>query len=224
VDEFFPYLLLIIVPLIIAGIIYGTVLENRRRAALQAIAAKLNLRFYNRDASIAGTYSFLDHMAEGDNRYAFNVMQGEYRGHQVLLYDYHFETQSTDSKGHTETTHHYYCYTMIEQSLVFPELRIYPEGLLSKIGQMLGYSDIDFESSEFSRAFTVRGKDKKFAYDICHTRMMEYLLAHRNTHLEIENRCVALCNQNKMKPDQVIANLDHLVKIRELFPEYLYRQ
>lgn len=217
-------LFVVIVLLILAAIIYGTVLENRRRAALQSIAARLNLRYRNRDASVAGTYSFLDHMTEGHSRYAFNILRGEYRGHSVLLYDYHFATTSTDSKGRTQTTDHYYNYTVLEQNLVFPELRIYPENLLSKIGQMLGYSDIDFESSEFSRAFTVRSKDKKFAYDICHTRMMEYLLAHRDTHLEIENRCVALCKPNTMKPAQVEANLNHLVRIRELFPEYLYRQ
>ena len=41
---------------------------------------------------------------------------------------------------------------------------------------MFGYQDIKFESAEFSKTFCVRSPDKKFAYDVCNAKMMEYLL------------------------------------------------
>jgi hypothetical protein len=88
---------------------------------------------------------------------------------------------------------------------------------------MLGYDDIDFESSEFSRAFAVRSRDRKFTYDVCHPRMMEYLLEHRDLSLEIEGRCVAMSFDRRLKPEEVPARLQQLIQIRQLFPEYLYR-
>jgi hypothetical protein len=38
----------------------------------------------------------------------------------------------------------------------------------------------------------VRSPDKKFAYDVCHAQMMEYLLANRDLSIEIENEVIAL--------------------------------
>jgi hypothetical protein len=88
---------------------------------------------------------------------------------------------------------------------------------------MLGFGDIDFESIEFSKAFCVRSRDRKFAYDICHTRMMEYLLAHRDLSLEIEGHCVALSFPRRLDIEEIPGRLRQLVEIRNLFPAYLYR-
>ena len=94
---------------------------------------------------------------------------------------------------------------------------------MSKLGQMIGFDDIDFESAEFSRSFTVRSKDKRFAYDICNARLMEYLLQHRDLSSELENRCVAVSFPNRLEPPEVERNLDRLIEIRTMFPEYLYK-
>jgi hypothetical protein len=41
---------------------------------------------------------------------------------------------------------------------------------------VFGYGDIKFESAEFSKTFCLRTPDKKFAYDACNAKMIEYLL------------------------------------------------
>ncbi len=59
----------------------------------------------------------------------------------------------------------------------FPKLTIAPESFGLKIAEAFGVAnDIKFESAEFSRKFSVRSADKKFAYDVCNQQMMEYLL------------------------------------------------
>jgi hypothetical protein len=103
-------------------------------------------------------------------------MRGNYRGHEILAFDYHYETDSTDSKGHRNTNHHWFSFYLLFLPRSVPDLTIVPEGIFSKIAQAFGYDDIDFESAEFSRKFCVRSADKKFAYDICNSRMIEYLL------------------------------------------------
>jgi len=207
---------------ILIGVL-GHLAEKKRREAFQALAQRLGLTYVRRDTAIAGRYAFLDKLRKGSSRYAFNVLTGTHEGYPVKVFDYHYETHSTNSKGQRQTHHHYFSFFLLEQSQVFPELRIYPEGFFSKIGQMLGYADIDFESIEFSKAFCVRSKDRKFAYDICHARMMEYLLDHRDLSLEIEDNCVALSFNKRLKPDQIPGRLEQLVAVVKLFPEYLYK-
>lgn len=217
--------LIVVVAVIAIGAIgyLGYLQEKKRREAFVLLAQRLGMRFSpGHDRSLALRYGFLNALAQGDNRYAYNVLGGSYRGHAVQVFDYHYETYSTDSKGNRTTHHHTFSYFVLEMEKDFPELRIYPENFLSKIGQALGYADIDFESVEFSKAFTVRSKDKKFAYDVCHARMMEHLLGDRGMSLEIENECLAMGASSRLDPEKIPGQLDRLVAVRELMPEYLF--
>ena len=104
----------------------------------------------------------------------------------------------------------------------FPELVIGPEGIFSKIAQAVGYDDIDFESHEFSSTFCVRSADKKFAYDVCNARMIEYLLSNRDFSIEIENNVLAIAFSRCLAPESIEANLQRLVHVRSLMPDYLF--
>ncbi len=197
---------------------------EKRREALLAVAGQLGLRCITaKDYTIPQRYRFLDALRNGENQYAYNLLEGVYEGHSVKAFDYHYETRSRDSKGRRKTHHHHFSYFILEQEWRFPELRIYPEGFFSKLGQMIGFDDIDFESVEFSKAFCVRSKDKKFAYDICNSGLIEYLLDHKDFTIEIEEQCVALSFNCRLKPEMIPNALNALVAIRGHFPEYLYR-
>ena len=106
----------------------------------------------------------------------------------------------------------------------FPDLTIRRENFLTKIAEVFGYQDIQFESAEFSRTFCVRSPDKKFAYDVCNAKMMEYLLANRDLSLEIENQALALAFDSRLAPEQIEFNLQRLVETRSRLPEYLFTQ
>lgn len=99
---------------------------------------------------------------------------------------------------------------------------IVPEGFFSKIAQAIGYDDIDFESHEFSRKFCVRSRNKKFAYDVCNARMIEYLLSNTNLSIEIEGRVLAVSFNRKLTPERIEPNLNRLITVRSLLPDYLF--
>jgi len=223
-DQGFPILIFIAGAALVAVFAYlGHMAEKKRREALRLLAARLGLSYdHRRNRGMASRYRFLNEMNKGDSRFAFNILSGAYSNFPVTVFDFHYATHSTDSKGRRKTHHHYLNYVILEQEKSFPELRIYPEGLFSKLGQMLGFDDIDFESVEFSKAFAVRSKDKKFAYAICHTGMMEHFLRNRDLKFEIEGSTVALIYQGRIRPEEVERKLNELVEIRNLFPEYLY--
>jgi hypothetical protein len=214
---------ILIALLIIGGAIYSAIAARKRREELFELATRLGLQFSpSNDYRLAEQFGFLDKLAQGSNRYAFNVISGNYRQNPVRVFDYHYETHSTDSKGNQQTHHHYFSFFILLLPVSFPELKITHEGLLSKIAQALGYDDIDFESAEFSRTFCVRSKDRKFAYDVCNAQMMEYLLANRDLSIEIEGPALALAFGNRLSAAEIEANLERLLQIRLLLPDYLF--
>ena len=213
----------VVITIIIVAIVAGAISARKRREALGQLAAKLGLRFeQGHNRSLATQYNFLDKLRQGSNRYAFNVLSGNYKEHEITVFDYHYETHSTDSKGHQQTHHHYFSFFMLRLPLSFPELKIAKEGFFSKIAQAFGYDDIDFESHEFSRKFCVRSGDKKFAYDVCNGRMIEYLLANDDLTIEIENNILALSFNSRLAPERIEPNLERLIKFRGLMPGYLF--
>lgn len=217
------FIFVLFIAIIIAAAIYSARAARKRREELFELAARLGLEFrMEHNRALADQFGFLNKLAQGSNRYAFNVISGSYRNHQIMAFDYHYETHSTDSKGRRQTHHHYFSFFILLLPMVFPELLITREGFLSKIAQAFGYDDIDFESAEFSRAFCVRSKDKKFAYDVCNAQMMEYLLANRDLSIEIESHALALAFGSRLSAPQIEFNLQRLLEVRSRLPDYLF--
>ncbi len=136
-------------------------------------------------------------------------LSGRYRGHRVVVVDIHTSSSS---------------FAMFQLDLPkrLPVLSISPVRTKLKWRRRLLFRDISFESSEFFRKFRVEANDKKFAYDVCHPRMIEYLLAHPRLMVAINGSKLALYTSRRWVPKTVKPNLDHLVEVRELLPEYLF--
>ncbi len=220
-----PVIFIIVIGLMIVGVIWGAIASKKRREALAVLAGRLGLRYSSEhDSHLADRYAFLNKLAQGSDRYAFNILSGVYKGHELSVFDYHYETYSNDSKGNRRTNHHYFSFFILTLPKNFPELTVATEGVFSKIAQSLGYDDIDFESHEFSRRFCVRSKDKKFAYDVCNARMMDYLLANDDLTIEIEQNALAIGFGSCLEAEEIESNLERLVQVRSLLPDYLVTQ
>lgn len=221
--DLFNVLFFIMVVVVAAFVvIYRGIAGRKRLEALRSLADRLGLQFRPQENySLGDDYPFLDRLADGDQRYAFNILSGTYGQHEVLVFDYHYATYST-SKGRRWTHHHYCSCFILRLPVFFPGLMITREDIFSKIGQLFGYDDIDFESHEFSRTFCVRSKDKRFAYDVCHPQMMEYLLANKNLNVDLEGHALALTFGGRLVPGRIEFNLQRLLEIRLRLPDYLF--
>jgi hypothetical protein len=205
--------------------IWGLQAGKKRRTAMGVLAEQLGLQFdAERNYGMAKQYAFLDKLRQGENRYAYNIMNGRLQGHDVAAFDYHYETHSTDSKGNRQTHHHHFSFFILTLGKFFPELTIAKEGFFSKIAQAVGFDDIDFESHEFSKRFAVRSKDKKFAYDFCNAQMIDYLLGHPDINIEVDQDSLALGFNRCLKVEEIEPHLNQLVEIRELMPNYLFEE
>lgn len=189
---------------------------------LSALAEQLGLQFDRTpDYETAKGFRFLNELSRGDNRYAYNVMWGSYCGYEVRMFDFYYQTYS-ENRGRVRVHEHHLSAVVLRLDRQFPELTICPERLASKTAHTLGCGDIDFESYEFSRKYCVRCKDRKFAYDVCNARMIEYLLSQPELKIEIEGPALAISHDQLATPEAVEGDLERLVRIRSLIPEYLF--
>ena len=218
-----PVIFIAFVVVIVIGGIYSAIAARKRQEGLFELAQRLNLNFCpEADYGIPGQFNFLKEFNQGSNRYAINDLSGTYQQQPVRAFDYHYETYTHDKNGR-HTHHHWFSFFILTlPAMAFPELTIRREGFFTKIAEVFGYQDINFESAEFSNAFNVRSPDKKFAYDVCNARMIEYLLANRDLSVEIENGVIALAFDTCLAVEQFEFNLQRLVEIRSRLPEYLF--
>lgn len=192
--------------------------EKKRREDLAALAEKLKLKFNpNNNFELAQKFSFLSWLRRGDVRYAYNVLHGNHLEYPVTIFDYHFST--TGGKSGYD---YYWSAFAVEMKTNFPDMIISHESRESRLAEALGEAHIAFESADFSRAFRVRASDKKFAYDVCHPKMMEYLMANQDLTVEISRTGLALLFEDWLRPEKVEVNLSRLTEIRKLLPEYLF--
>jgi hypothetical protein len=113
---------------------------------------------------------------------------------------------------------------VLEMNAGFPDLMIFHQSLGSRLAEAFGGEQLAFESAEFSHAFRVRTLDKKFAYDVCHPQMMEYLLANQDLIIEIRETGLAILFEDWLRPEKLEANLLRLIEIRRLLPDYLFNK
>jgi hypothetical protein len=220
-------MLLIIGLLILPGIIAERkVVRERQKKAMAAKASELGMRLSGGLPShllyVTRHLNELD--VSGDNRYAFNIMDGEYSGHPVFVFDYHYRTKGDWFWAPSWRKPNYVCVALVDLEKHFPELIIGPEGggLFDMIAEAFGGGDIDFESHEFSEAFDVRSKDKKFAYDFCNAQMIDYLLANKDLSLEVDQKVLAVGSKGMHNVNKIESRLQKLAEIRDRMPNYLF--
>jgi hypothetical protein len=198
-----PWALLLIVPLVVAVVVFAWHREKQRRKDLAEWARQHNLTFdAAADDSMDERLPSFSALGQGSNRYAFNVMQGAIDSRAVTAFDYHYETYSTDSKGHRQTNHHRFSAVVINADLPLKPLFIRTENVFDKIGEFIGFDDIDFESAEFSRTFCVKAPDKRWAFDVLHQETMEYLLQAPRFTIEMQDGLVMVWRNRTFAPPQ----------------------
>lgn len=211
--------------LVIGLIILGAAQARKRREELQQWAGANGWRFSEvRDGDIEDSYPEFKCFRQGSNRYGYNHVIGTFHERPFRSLDYHYETYSQDSKGRRTTHHHHFSAVVIESSFPLLPLLIRPEGLFDKVTEFFGVDDIDFESSEFSRTFFVKAADRKWAYDVIHTRAMEFLLSQPRFIIEFGTAQAMIYLNRTFSIEEFDTALKVAAGLLDLMPEYLVKQ
>jgi len=85
-----PALFVLVLVLVVAVAVYGFYARAQRRKALTAWAAANGLSYSRaHDSSFDERFDNFDCLRQGSNRYAYNIIQGDWQGRPIVAFDYH---------------------------------------------------------------------------------------------------------------------------------------
>jgi hypothetical protein len=212
----------IVIVAIVGGIAYlSYYLKKRRRQGLAFAAKQLGLQFALTDPFDTLQEPF-ELLRKGEGRGVENVMWGVWGGIECRQFDYWYYEESTDSKGNRSRTYYRFSCVMTPVEASCAHLTLARENLFTRIGDHLGFRDIELESEEFNRTFTVKSPDRKFAVDFCDARMMQWLLAHGQGYgfEVVGDRLLASCR--RLAPTEIIPLLGTMRAFREQIPRVVF--
>lgn len=221
---------LVIIPIIaIIAVLgyYSWKAERQRTLDLMALARQLGFSFDpGRDRSLDSRYAHFEVFRQGHSRCARNMMTGDLacgeRSYPTVMGDYEYKITTSNGKS-TQTTTYRFSFVILHLRFVgVPDVLIRPEGFFDKIKSAMGFDDIDFESSEFSKSFYVKSPDKRFAYDLIDPRMMEFLMATRPLPIDMENGRIMLTDgRRRWKPVEFQQQLQWIEQYLGHWPRHL---
>ena len=213
-----PFLLFGFFALVVIGVIAWSIYHaHERRKALEALAQSLGMTFDKTRHRLEPTLRDFEAMSLGSDRSRLNELRGRYKERDVRCFDYWCKVQQGKQQSiHTRGI------VLVRVPTSWPQLRIVPEHIGHKLADALGADDIDFESQEFSDRFWVRSPDPRFAYDVIHPRMMEYLMEPGLTRWELRGGWLCLWSDSVLSPDETVAALDRATGFVERVPTHVW--
>ena len=218
--------------LVIVLIVVGIIQAKKRREAFGLLAGQRGWTYVERDDQWVDVFDGAP-FGQGHNRKATNVLSGQYDGRPFIAFDYVYYTTetSTDSEGHTTTREESHNFGIVGLDMVaelgnhpFPSLCVSPEGVFGRMIGRLTNRDIELESEDFNRAFTVTSQERKFASDVLHPRMMEYLLQRPKTQFRFDRRWILNVETGSPKVEEVESRLQYLDGIVDQVPAFVWQQ
>lgn len=215
-----PWLFVGIAIVVGVVILCSLVAAAKRRKMLRAFASEHGLRFDpSKSRDIDRTFGGVSLFGKGHSRYGRNFIIGQWDDREVWAFDYHYTTGSGKNQ-----THHTAGVLALWPEFPLRPLQIRREGFFDRVTEFFGHDDIDFESAEFSREFYVKASDRKWAYDVLHTRAMELLFNGPKVTLEMQANCLVLFRGSLMNPADIEAVAALGGSLLDMIPEYVRRE
>ena len=215
-----------VVALMVVIVVVSLVSAKKRREELSMLATRRGWQFAESDDAWVDRFDGAP-FGLGHDRRALNVLTGAYDGHPFAAFDYRYSTTetSTDAQGHTQThtETHPYSVLAVDAGAPLPDLSVTPEGFLGRMVGRLTNTDIELESEEFNRAFTVRADDRKFATDVLHPRMMEHLLQIPDRGWALRGGWLLAVRPGRHTVAELDSRLGDLDGILDLIPDFVWK-
>jgi hypothetical protein len=228
-EGYLPILLVLVVAAGGGVIVYLAWLqEKKRREELEGLAKEWGWRFDpSKDRGHDREYSCFEVFRRGHGPAAYNTLNGTFeiggRRYEAKAGDFTYKITSGSGKNRSTTTYHF-SYVIVHLPWRTPDLLIRREGVLDRIAGVFGFSDINFESEQFSRRFHVRSPDRRFAYDVIDPRMMEFMLETNPPVIDIEaGRCCVTDGTRRWKPEEFRQRMAWLHDFFGRWPQHLKR-
>jgi hypothetical protein len=192
---FIFFLFIALVMAIVGGCIFAV---KKRRQDLQAVARRLGMEFFpTGDERIAPMLSNLEFFMYGSRCKVRNLMRGQVERQgkpvSIAIFDYDYticlhrsnefsfndDSVSISSNSDFET----FCQTVLvfyDESLDLPSFSLRPEHLWDKLANLVGFEDINFDSSPiFSRKYRLLSNQESDVRDLFQPNLINFYEANQ---------------------------------------------
>jgi hypothetical protein len=178
--------------------------EKKRTAALFDAATRMGFTFEprvsNEEAATLGSF----HLFKiGRSRKGKNLMRGKADGADAVVLDYRYTTGSgKSSHTHLQTV---VLYPGVATAGTLPDFTLAPEHWWTKIGEMFGYHDINFDSNEeFSKHYLLRGPDESAIRAAFGSNALGFFAQHQGWYVESAGGSLAVYHADRRpRPEDV---------------------
>jgi hypothetical protein len=212
-DSFIIPLFIVAFVLVIVFSIYSSYLRTK---ALKELAQVLGYDFQPNRSSLPWT-GYFNLFSKGRGRRVRNYMEGHQGDAKIAIFDYQYTT------GSGKNSHTYFqTVVLIESaSLMLPKFFLCPENPLHKIGDFLGFRDIDLpEYPRFSKQTYLKGEDEAGVIRVFNHRIVPFYETHPDLWTEGFNAQLIVYRQSRrLAPEQIRAFRDVALEAYRLFEQ-----
>lgn len=200
-----------------AAIVFAVVRHSRRKKLWRNWSRARNWAFVEKWPQMVGAFGG-GPFNRGSSRKAFFGYHGRFDGLPVQGFEYQYSTGS----GKNRQTHSHHV-DVLHLGGRFPGLNLSRENWATRT--FMG--DLTFENAQFNREWHVRSDSARFAHDVVHPRVMDWLMGPEVPHFDdcwFENGCLLVSTTGSRRPEHVDAYLRFLTSFASRLPRFLLEE
>ena len=174
--------------LAVVGVIFFVAhhFSNQRALEIESVAGEIGLNYLRKDdGELHRRFSQFDLLTKGRRQKIENVLIAETDRVALWIFDYRY----TVGHGKNSRTHTHSLAVFESKTLEMPEMKIYPEGVFSRIGAAIGFQDIDFDDHPtFSKMFVLKGPDENNIREFLHLDRLDFFSEKKGAYLETKRQ------------------------------------
>lgn len=213
-DIWVLYLIVAVLVLMFLFFLFSRHLENKRSKALQQTASSLGFSF---EENPTYDYEALDLILfhTGRPEKLYNLMRGKKGFLPLEIFDYNY---TVGAGKHSLTYRQTVVLATLDKNL--PEFTLGPEGFFHKVGELLGYNDIDFDQHPtFSKSYLLRGDDETTIRTLFTPKVISYIekIPYAITVEAFENKIAYYSATVRIKPKKMTEFIEEASHLFSLF-------
>ncbi len=213
----FPVLWLVLVAMVIVvGSVVTWVRHRRKTERMRSFARSRGWQYTPADRSLVDRWPGSPFGA-GSQRRTSHVVSGAHRGASFIAFEYRY----TESDGDSATTRRF-TVVVLDLPASRSRLKVTRETGTSRFLGRFGFRGLQLESEEFNETFRIDTDDERFAYDVLHPRMMEWLLAGDRAPFRFDGGHLVAWRSVPVEPEEVVSLLEYVCDIRDRVPSFVW--
>lgn len=217
---FSPRFVIVVVVIIVVAGLYQRVVEKRKTAAREAVAAAHGLRF--EPGKVRPDQGWpLPFFDRGHGQRVHDRMWRP--DNSGVVFSYEYRTGSKTGDHDNETSHRHTC-ALVVLPFTAPETRIGRESAFSRVARAVGFGDIEVESPAFNRAYRLLSRDERFAITLFDQPLIGWFVSNETTlgehTVELSGRWLLVAGTQR-RPEEYPSLLEFAEQLRSRLPTVL---